>query len=275
MGRRYFVETALMETGPDGPMAELAGSEAHHLIHVMRARTGEVVTLWDGSGAEFDATVQEIGRSTARLRVHARRDVDREHPVPITLGVALPRGDRQRWLVEKVVELGVATLVPLTTTRGVAQPTGSAIERLQRAVIESSKQCGRTRRMKIHAPCDVTELASHAPLSADRIVAHPTPVPQPHGESRPGEARPGEADRWTGGESENSGLLLEESGRGAGPAAEIWLAVGPEGGFADEELRDLTVAGWRARQLGPRILRVETAAIALVAALVLAREHGG
>src|SRR5690606_32869891 len=98
----------------------LDGSEAHHLLHVLRAAPGMSVTLFDGSGAEFEAEVAACKRSTIELRILQRREVDRELPYPLVLGVPLPKGDRQRWIVEKAVELGVTRLVPLITERSVA-----------------------------------------------------------------------------------------------------------------------------------------------------------
>ena len=79
-------------------------------------------TLFDGSGAEFDAEVIASKRSEVELQVLERREVDRELPFRLEVGVALPKGDRQKWLVEKLTELGVTTLVPLVTERGVARP---------------------------------------------------------------------------------------------------------------------------------------------------------
>ena len=108
--------------------------------------------LWDGSGAEFSAKVAQIGRSSVDLEVRQRHEIDRELSFSLTLGVALPKGDRQRWLVEKCTELGTTCLVPLITERGVAQPVEKALSRLERTVIETCKQCGRNRLMEIAPP---------------------------------------------------------------------------------------------------------------------------
>src|SRR4051794_31403592 len=130
----------------------LDGPEAHHLLHVMRATPGERVILFDGTGAEFIAIVEQLRRSEVELRIAERCTVDRELPFPLTVGVALPKGDRQKWLVEKLTELGVTTLVPLITERSVAQPSSGALDRLRRAVIEAAKQCGRNRLMALSTP---------------------------------------------------------------------------------------------------------------------------
>ncbi len=220
-------------------LVRLDGPEAHHLIHVMRAEPGLEVVLFDGSGAEFPAWVERVERTTVELIAEERRDVDRELPVLLTLGVALPKGDRQQWLVEKVTELGVARLIPLVTARGVAKPAAASIARLERGVIEACKQCGRNRLMEIAPPRTWDEFVSNAPRdNAVRLVAHP------------------------GGEP------IRDAGCAA-PA--IWLAVGPEGGFTNEEIQQAIAAGWRAVDLGARLLRTETAAVAMVAAVTLSR----
>ncbi len=168
MTERYFSETPLAIG-----RAVLAGAEAHHLIHVMRARPGTEVTLLDGSGAEFPSCVERIGRSEAELQVLRRVEVDRELPFQVVLGVALPKGDRQRWLVEKATELGCAKLVPLRTERSVAEPTAGAPKRLHRAVIEACKQCGRNRLMEIAPAADWPAFLASPSPQAWRLLAHP------------------------------------------------------------------------------------------------------
>ena len=164
----------------------------------------------------------------------------------LTLGVALPKGDRQKWLVEKAVELGVARIVPLRTRRGVAQPVEQSLARLRRAVIEASKQCGRNRLLRIDAPQSWPDFVAGAAGVACRVLAHPG------GETVGAAAFPAH-DLSNGCDGERN------------PHKMAFLAVGPEGGFEDEEAALAVAAGWRAIDLGPRILRVETAAILLAA----------
>jgi 16S rRNA (uracil1498-N3)-methyltransferase len=227
MGHRCYSETPIA-----GDRAELGGSEAHHLLHVLRAAPGTQVTLFDGSGCELDAEVTACRRSTVELAIHERREVDRELPFSLTLGVPLPKGDRQRWLVEKAVELGVTQLVPLHTERAVA--TGEkAGDKLDRYVIEASKQCGRNRLMAIAAPQSWEDWLA-APADARRWVADP-------------------AGR----------LLVATDLRSARTRTPALIAVGPEGGFTAAEVDAAEASGWDVVSLGPRILRIETAAMAL------------
>ena len=87
--------------------------------------------------------------------------------------MALPKGDRQKWLVEKAVELGVTRIVPLRTQRGVAQPVEQALVRLRRAVIEASKQCGRNRLLQIDEPRAWPDFVADAADTPCRLLAHP------------------------------------------------------------------------------------------------------
>src|SRR3954471_4517057 len=144
MSERFFSSKPIV-----AERATLDGPEAHHLLHVMRANVGDPVTLFDDSGAEFSAVVDQLNRSEIELRIVERCEINRELAFPLIIGVALPKGDRQKCRVEKLTELGVTTLVPLITERSVAQPASGALERLRRAVIESAKQCGRNRLMHI------------------------------------------------------------------------------------------------------------------------------
>lgn len=221
----------------------LDGPEAHHLLNVMRASVGDEVTLFDDSGAEFRATVQTLRRTDAELRIVERREIDRELPFALVVGVALPKGDRQKWLIEKLTELGVTAIVPLITDRSIAQPAESALDRLRRSVIEAAKQCGRNRLMKIETARTWIDWISgdcgleNKKSEITQLVAHP------------------------------SGLPLSEIS--FPQSAPTQLAIGPEGGLTDTEVATATAAGWQSVSLGPRILRVETAAVALAAAFAM------
>ena len=171
MPDRYFVQTLIT-----GEQVSLTGPEAHHLINVMRARQGAKVILFDGSGLEFLARVEQLGRSDVELTVLGREEVDRELPFVLTLGVALPKGDRQKWLVEKAVELGVGRVIPLKTQRAVAQPVQQALDRLRRSVIEASKQCGRNRLMEIAEPLEFSDYVDATRHQPCRLLAHPAHI---------------------------------------------------------------------------------------------------
>ena len=117
MSDRFFVEQPIT-----GSTAELVEAEAQHLSRVMRAVVGDEVILFDGSGAEFAAKVARIAKAAVTLDILERREVNLEPRVELTLAVTLPKGERQKWLVEKLTELGAARLVPLITERAWHNP---------------------------------------------------------------------------------------------------------------------------------------------------------
>ncbi len=266
MGDRYFVETPIQ-----GGDAVLTGPEAHHLIHVMRAGPGLEVVLFDGSGAEFTGRVEKVGRTEASIAILTREEVDRELPFDLTLGVSLPKGDRQKWLVEKAVELGVRRIVPLRTVRSVAQPVEQALTRLRRTVIEASKQCGRNRLMAVDKPRPWGEFAACPTDAARRWLAHPGGVPV-HGEC-PEFCDEAREDRNVPLGGRSAQRVAPAGGLPPATVPTILTAVGPEGGFSPEEVAVAASAGWQPIDLGPRILRVETAAIWLCA--LVAHAFGG
>ncbi|MGE0758250.1 MAG: 16S rRNA (uracil(1498)-N(3))-methyltransferase [Pirellulaceae bacterium] len=247
MTERYFTDMPLQ-----GDTVQLVGAEAQHLVKVMRASAGDEIVLFDGTGIECTARIAEIRRQEVRLDQLVCRPVDRELPFPLELGVALPKGDRQRWLVEKLTELGVTVLVPLITTRSVVRPDEGSLLRLRRTVIEASKQCGRNRLLQIALPQRWSDYVAGAGRGVVRWLAHPGAgaLRQPSERLAPGPAAPGE----------RRGSLP------AGGPVPVSIAVGPEGGFTADEVVAAVEAGWTCVSLGPRILRVETAAVALAAA---------
>jgi len=224
MSHRFFLSQT-----PTEDTARLEGDEARHLARVMRAKTGDTVELFDGQGTSWTATVQAIQRNHVLLRLDQKQSETISNKPTITLAVALPKGDRQKWLIEKITELGTDSLVPLTTTRSVAEPTAAAISRLQRGVIESCKQSGRNRLLEITQPQSLHNLLTTSSASL-RILACPDGTPM-------------------------QSILLK-------PIDNILIAIGPEGGFTDEEIRTANASGFAQMSLCQNILRIETAAIA-------------
>ena len=217
----------------------LSGAEAHHLSAVMRAEVGQEITLFDGAGVECTASIAKIGKREVELQIVNRVEVSRESTIHLTLAVALPKGDRQKWLVEKAVELGVAELVPLTCQRSVAKAKESSIQRLERNVIEASKQCGRNILMSIAPAMTFDECAQSFTEATMRLIAHPP---------------------WDASNHPSSERLTEHS--------KVVALIGPEGGFTDDEVQSALAQGWQPISLGRRILRTETAALKLAASIL-------
>ncbi|MFM1997657.1 MAG: Ribosomal small subunit methyltransferase [Planctomycetota bacterium] len=231
MAERFHVTTP-----PAAGRAFLEGDEARHLAKVLRGRVGDEVTLFDGRGLEWPARIAAIDRDRVALETGDPRPAE---PLParrVAIGAALPKGDRQKWMVEKLTELGATTLVPLETTRGVAEATAGARARLERVVIEACKQCGRNTLLEIAEPRSLDRLLAEVPAGTRLLVAHP------------------------------GGAPIDADGPLA-TTADVLALVGPEGGFTAAELAAADAAGATRVGLGPHVLRVETAAIALAARL--------
>lgn len=229
MSERYYLNSPL---GP-GPIT-LDGPEARHLAQVCRVRPGDPVYLFNGDGHEYPARVVEVGKKLVELQIEGRESPDREWPFPIEVAAPLPKGDRSQFLIEKLTELGATRFYPLVTRHTVFEPGANKLDKLRRYVIEASKQCGRNRLMEV---MPLTDWSNFVALPADgmrRLIAHP------------------------------DGIDLAPAS--AGPSR---LAVGPEGGFTDREVEAAVQQGWQKVRLGARILRVETAALALVVAATL------
>ncbi len=249
MSHRFFADRP-----NTGDRAELRGDEARHLAAVMRAAPGDLVVLFDGSGAEFAARIAALHKQTVELEIIERREISRELPIAVTLAVALPKGDRQKWLVEKATELGVTRLVPLTTERGVAQPLASALNRLRRTSIEAAKQCGRNRLLEIAPPQPAATFFAAAPADSLRLLADPSSELL----ARISRTRITLACSA----SEGPPTLARSASEGL---SAVIAAVGPEGGFTPAEIAAARTADWHLVSLGPRTLRVETAALVLAA----------
>jgi 16S rRNA (uracil1498-N3)-methyltransferase len=244
MSERFYLNWPL-EPGA----VTLQGAEAHHLAAVCRLRPGDALYLFNGDGHEYPARVLTVQRRSVEVEILGRETPARELPFCLEVAAPLPKGDRAQFLVEKLTELGVTTFVPLSTQRSIVNPREAKLEKLRRYVIEASKQCRRNRLMEVGELIDWASYVQRGDLPPRRYLAHP------------------------GGAIKAGKLRASRDGTSA-----IVIAVGPEGGFSDEEVDVARATDWVAVDLGPRILRVETAAISLAASIVFeqgAVDEGG
>lgn len=224
-----------LQAGAELPLPEEA---FRHLVQVLRLREGETFIAFCGDGAEYEATLTQVAKRNAMLKLGERREVDRESPLQLTLAQCVSKGDRMDYTVQKAVELGVQRILPLLSARSVVKLDGERwekkLEHWRGVIVSACEQSGRTR---------IPELAAVQPL-----------------------------ERWLADCSE-SGLRLTldplaAQGIAALPATtSATLLIGPEGGLAENEIRQAAAAGFRGLRAGPRILRTETAGLAVLAAL--------
>jgi len=236
---RLFADTPLQP----GLGVALPDSAAAHAVRVLRLRTGDMVTLFNGDGHEYPARLAAADAREVRAEITSRESPKRESSLRITLVQALARGEKMDWIIQKAVELGAARIVPVSTERSeVKLDDARSRKRLEhwRAIATAAcEQCGRNALPRIEAPIE---------LSAWVKTESATPVP---------------VTRWT---LHPEGAIRVRDLQAPSPAT-LDLAVGPEGGFGETDLAILRAHGFRELALGPRILRTETAGIAALAAL--------
>ena len=227
---RLFVET---ELHPDSNLS-LPEDAAHHAARVLRLSEGDAVVLFDGRGGEFEARLSMPGRGQVAAAIGARREVERESPLEITLLQAISSSDKMDFTIQKAVELGVAAIQPVFSEKSVVRLSGEReakkLLHWRRIAIAACEQSGRNRIPEVRDP---VQLGRYAASASTKILLSPA----------------------------GAGKL---AGLAKGP---LVLAVGPEAGFSAAEEQRLLRDGFAAVRLGPRVLRTETAALAALAAL--------
>ncbi len=236
-------------------MFTLAGPEGRHAATVRRLRPGESVDVTDGYGAGLECAVVAVRRDEIDCAV--RRRVDAAAPRPRLVVVqALAKGDRGERAVEMLTEVGVDEIVPWSAARSVVRWEGErgarARERWVRAAAEASKQSHRLHWPVVGALVGAAELTRRVASAALAVVLH-----EQAGDPLVGLARL------------DATALDATAAAQTGPAAEILLVVGPEGGIADAEVEALRQAGAAVARLGPTVLRTSTAGV-VASSVVLA-----
>jgi 16S rRNA (uracil1498-N3)-methyltransferase len=241
---RVFVEGELRS----GSIVELPRETGAHLAKVLRARSGDEVVLFNGDGREFTGAVEKVQGSRVSASIGAARNIDRESPFQLTLVQCVPRGDRMDFIVQKATELGVVRIIPVLSRRSVVRldenQAASKQAHWRGVAVSACEQCGRNRLPSVAAPQPLLNyLGALGHATADeslRLVLEPEP-------------------------EQGTARSTDVASLQAVSRAEI--AIGPEGGFAPEELEAFDLSAFSRLALGPRVLRTETAAIAAIVVL--------
>lgn len=228
-----------------GDAVALRGDTARYLLDVLRLQPGERFVIVDAGGRAFEVAVEACLPGRVEVTVSAPLEGPGEPGVRLTLFQALLKGKSFELVVQKSTELGVAAIVPVVTARTIARPDAQRLEgrleRWGRIALEACRQCGRT---EVPEVCEPVTLDG----ALEQMMAAGTPALLPY------EAMAGDGD-----------TRLRQVLRSLAPAPALSALVGPEGGFAPQEVDAARVAGLRVVSLGSLILRAETAALALVA----------
>lgn len=233
---RFFI------TGKPGDMVGLSGEDGRHIARSLRMRPGERITLCDGAGTDYLCEIRSIDREEIVMaQVLESRPSVGEPSVQVTVYQGLPKSDKMEWIAQKSVESGVYRLVPMMTERCISRPDPKAMqkkeERWQKIAEEAAKQCGRG---------IIPEVAKLTDFRAALVEA-----------SQRGPV----IFFYEGGGDSLRSLVSEET-------EAVSIFIGPEGGFADEEVSLAKFYGAKIGSLGPRIFRTETASTAALAAIM-------
>ena len=232
---RFYLPLTLVE----GEILGLGEQSAHHVTHVLRLRPGASVKVFDGQGDEHEAILREVQRNKVTIQVGKAVACIPEPPFAITLAQGIPRSDRMDLILQKAVELGVTNVQPLWTSRSQTRTSDERLEKRLRhwqgVVISACEQCGRATLPALETPLEYRAWLAGTHRHNSRLLL------DPEAQYSLGDMQP--------------------------PGDSILLLVGPEGGISVDETALAVAAGYSPVRLGPRILRTETAALAMLAGL--------
>ncbi len=254
----------------------ITGEDVRHIGCVLRAVPGDVLELSDGSGMDYKVVVEQIGKDSISTKITASGSNRTEPPIDLTLFQGIPKADKMEYIIQKCIELGVKRIVPVMTARSVvkftnAKDAASKTVRWRRISLEAAKQCGRGVIPQVEEPVRFEKALEMSAACSLKLI--------PYEEESEGSLK--ELLRSFGGEeggskkaTGKSGELTDKSviltGCSAAQAGNggIGILIGSEGGFEPDEVEKAVRSGFHSVTLGPRILRTETAGLA-VASIIM------
>ncbi|MBS3907728.1 MAG: 16S rRNA (uracil(1498)-N(3))-methyltransferase [Syntrophaceae bacterium] len=235
---RFYIPNPQIEKD----LLTIKGNEVRHIRRVLRLKAGDEITVFDGSGKEYEGRIIEEGPTSVVIEVGDIFSSKEEAPLEVTLAQSLLKGEKMDYLIQKATELGVREIIPFFSSRSVPLLDKSKKlerhRRWERIAIEASKQCGRGFIPKIDHIRDYSEMLSLAPLESLRLIL------------------------W-----EEEGGRLKEVLKEFKNKKRIFFIVGPEGGLSREEVEKSKGMGFIPVYMGQRILRAETASLCLLSIL--------
>lgn len=220
-----------------GISTALEAGPSQHIARALRMQAGDALVLFDGTGGDFQAELLQVGKKEVVVRLGERREQKTESPLAMHLGIAVSRGDRMDWVVQKATELGVTNLSPLFTERTEVKLTGERADKKLRhwrqIAVSACEQCGRDRLPVISGLSSLEQWLGNTRAEQKLVLHHRAAA-------------------------EQSAVPTPRS---------VALLVGPEGGLSEAEIATAESAGYRSMSLGPRVLRTETAPLAALAIL--------
>ena len=224
---RFFVEKSIIADNS----VTIKGEDAHHISRVLRMREGDKITICDCEGMDYYCIIETIAKSEVVVQVVSSEVNQTEPTVDIMLFQGIPKQGKMEVIIQKAVEMGVRSIIPVVTHRCVAK--GDKPERWKKVVLEAAKQCGRGRIPEVCEAVSFNEAVKRMAGMECKIMPY---------------------------ELETEGRLKDV----LGSAREVGILIGPEGGFEEYEAEAARAAGIKTVTLGKRILRTETAASAVI-----------
>jgi len=220
-----------------GNSIALEAGPSQHIARALRMQAGAEVLLFNGRGGQYPAVLTELGKKQVTVTVGEQLPEEVESPLEINLGIAVSRGERMDWVIQKATELGVSSVTPLFTERTEVKLRGERADKKthhwQKIAISACEQCGRNRLPDIAGLSDLSAWLSNTTADLKLVLHHRASPVDPS----------------------------------ATPPASIALLIGPEGGLSAPEVHAAELAGYQSLRLGPRVLRTETAPLAALAIL--------
>ncbi len=220
-----------------GSSLALGEQPSHHLSRVLRMPVGAAITLFNGDGNDYAATIATIDKRSITVNVEGATTVQNESPLAIHLGIAISKGERMDFVMQKATELGVTAITPLLSERVEVRLSGERAEKRWQhwhgVIVSACEQCGRARLPQLNAVSSLSEWTGSVQAERKFVLHH------------------------------RSDQSLDATTK----PASVALLIGPEGGLSAQEISAAERAGFNALTLGPRVLRTETAPLTALAVL--------
>lgn len=228
---RFFVNKDKI----NGGTIEIEGQDAYHIARSLRMAVGDEITVSDGEGVEYSATLTKIRDENCLCEIIEQKESLKELPVSVTLFMAYPKGDKLETVIQKAVELGCDRIIPFESSRCIKRPKAEKndklLSRFGRIAEEAAKQCGRSKLPQVSAPISFSEMLRMTAKEDITLFCY----------------------------EDEKQVSLKNALEKAKPQDKIGIIVGSEGGFSPEEAKMITDEGAVSVSLGKRILRCETA----------------
>ncbi|HEX2946597.1 MAG TPA: 16S rRNA (uracil(1498)-N(3))-methyltransferase [Clostridia bacterium] len=255
---RFFINKSTVDLKNDS--ITISGEDVKHIGGVLRAVPGDPLELSDGSGTDYDVVIEQLTKDTILTRITGSRQNTTEPPVDVTLFQGIPKADKMDYIIQKCIELGVRRIAPVMTARTVVKfankkDADSKVTRWRRIALEAAKQCDRGIVPEVCDPIGFEEAVKQAAGYDLKLL--------PYEEESRGSLRRQLKDFSGVGPGMSEGREEGNSNRKS-----IAVFIGPEGGFSPAEVQKGVQGGLASVTLGPRILRTETAGLAVTAIIM-------